>query len=169
MTVAGCSAPPDSSTRCASAPGGCQVRVLTYSPSRELQPLTGHERIELLVVEAPPGHTLIRAGDQMLETFSFAGAGHQSPPLLQHHRRTEGGLVDRLRQPLPAPLRHADKTITDTQQLDAYLIDEDDEDWEEVPDPSPGATAVAPSEAVGDYGSSTSELRAPRRWPRRTS
>jgi hypothetical protein len=78
------------------ARGGCRVRVLTYTPGRELGPLIGDEGIEPFVFEASPGHALIRVGDQMLVTLSFPGATDQPPPLLQLQRLTDGGLFDRL-------------------------------------------------------------------------
>jgi DNA-binding transcriptional regulator YdaS (Cro superfamily) len=43
----------------AQAHGGCQIRVLTPSPSSEMAPLIGSDQIELCVFEAPAGASLI--------------------------------------------------------------------------------------------------------------
>jgi len=156
---------------------GCQVRVLTYQPSRELYPLIGDDRIELLVFEAPPGHTMIRAGDQMLVTFSFVGDAGEPPPLLQLRRQTDGGLFDRLIEHYELLAEHVQEIITDRQQLDDYLIDEDEEDEEDDQDDDDcddddthtdhEGTPTEP-QPTGDHGSVPDEPPAPRRWPRRT-
>jgi hypothetical protein len=145
---------------------GCRVRVLTYTPGRELGPLIGDDQIEPYVFEASPGHALIRVGDQMLVTLSFPGATDQPPPLLQLHRQTDGGLFDSLTDHFQLLAEHAEP-ITLRQPLDASPTG--DKDRDERQDTNHHAPAVEPPKQAGDRGSLTSEPHTPRPWPRQAS
>jgi len=153
------------------ARGGCRVRVLTYTPGRELGPLIGDPGIEPFVFEAPPGHALIRVGDQMLVTLSFPGATDQPPPLLHLRRLTDGGLFDKLTDHFQLLASHAGKAHTVRQPLDASLNDDnqDDDDRDEHRDTTQRPPALRPSRPAGDHTSSPGEQHPARRWPRRAS
>jgi hypothetical protein len=153
------------------ARSGCRVRVLTYTPGRELGPLIGDPGIEPFVFEASPGHALIRVGDQMLVTLSFPGVTDQPPPLLKLQRLTDGGLFDRLTEHFQLLADHAGEPRTVRGQLDAAPIAEnqDDEDRGERRGTTQRPPAERPSTPAGDRARSPGEQDAARRWPRRAS
>jgi DNA-binding transcriptional regulator YdaS (Cro superfamily) len=141
----------------AQARDGCQIRVLTFSLVRELEPLIGHDAIELRVYQAASGHTLIRTGDQILLTLSFPSGARRAPVLLQLHRRSDGGMFDRLAVYYQLLWDNADKTITNLEQLDACLENEDQ---------TPGTNHDTPPTANGpfeptDRSSEPSSSRSP--------
>ncbi len=147
----------------------CQVRVLTYLPIRDLQPLIAHKHIELRLSELSPAHALIRADDTMLLSLTLAGENDQPPPLLQLHRQTTAGLFDRLARHLEELWDASDEILTNVQQLDSYLTDMEEQD---NPDPVEYAVHKAPRvdepRPAEEQGLQATEPDArPRRWPRR--
>jgi transcriptional regulator with XRE-family HTH domain len=156
------------------AAAGRRIRVLTNLPTHRLDPLLGHENVEIRYVEYLD-HTLLRAGDAMLVTLTVPYEADQSPPLLQLHRILEGGLFDRLIANLETIADNAEGPLTAPEQLERYLSSHDEEDeedheaWSEPP--QPGCTPVG--EQSGSAGSAETrtspgrEEQTLRRWPRR--
>jgi DNA-binding transcriptional regulator YdaS (Cro superfamily) len=151
----------------AQARDGCQIRVLTFSLVRELEPLIGHDAIELRVYQAASGHTLIRTGDQILLTLSFPSGARRAPVLLQLHRRSDGGMFDRLAIYYQLLWDNADKTITNLEQLDACLENEDQTPGTNHDTPPTATGPSEPTDRSSEPSSSRSPEHAPRRWPRR--
>jgi transcriptional regulator with XRE-family HTH domain len=156
------------------ASAGRHVRLLTSLPKPRLEPLIRKDDIEIRVIDAPTEHSLLRVGDTMLLTFNLADEGDQPSPLLKLQRATDDGLFDRLADNLDTLWDDADETLTDLQQLDAYLTntdeDEDDEagDWADPTEPNALATAEPPHPASHDETPTPTETeQTQRRWPRR--
>lgn len=150
---------------------GREVRLLTYLPTPRLERLISHEQIEIRVIDAAPDHSLLHADDQILLTVNLAAEGDQPPPLLQLRRTADGGLFDRLADNFDTLWSEADETLTDPQQLEAYLTNADaDEDFEDENSPDPAtpieeAAAEPPSLAAGTP-TQTETGQTERRWPR---
>jgi transcriptional regulator with XRE-family HTH domain len=155
------------------AAAGRRIRVLTNRPIRRVQPLLGHEHVEIRFIEYLE-HSLLRAGDAMLLALVMDYEADQPPPLLQLHRTTDGGLFDRLRDNLDTIAENAEGPITTPEQLDRYRTnaddenDQDDEDWTEPPEPSPGPAAEPSARALPaeDPALPDREAESQRRWPR---
>lgn len=155
------------------ANNGRQVRLLTCAPTRRLQPLIGHQHVELRVIHGTVGHSLILVGDIMLLTFNLTGEANQPPLVLKLTLIAGGGIFERLVDNLDAFWDDADETITGPQQIDAYLtnVDQDDDDEQKSGDRSepnerPANRPLHVPEPVGAPTPSEPE-QAPRRWPRR--
>jgi hypothetical protein len=152
---------------------GRRVRVVMFSAGRELEPLIAQDRVEVRVFDSASGHTLIRAGDQILLSLPLPTEAGYSAALLHLHRQSDGGLFDRLSDYFRLLSDRADETLTNLQQLDAYLADHATR-----PDLRPNATrgTSQPTQDVADAARSTddsspstSQAHAARRWPRRPS
>ena len=63
------------------AAAGRQIRILTNSPTRRLEPLFGYEHVEIRFIEYLE-HSLLRAGDAMLLALIMDYEADQPPPLL---------------------------------------------------------------------------------------
>ncbi len=168
------------------ANAGRHVRLLTGHPKPRLEPLIGHERIEILAIEAGPEHSVLRVGETMLLTFNLAAEADRSPPLLKLQRSAEGGLFDRLADNIETLARDAVETLTTLRQLDAYFTNADEDDLyfgdddpdDEFEDEDPSDRA-APSELVAADPPAPAPTAATtvrsdpneveRRWPRRPS
>ncbi len=155
------------------ASAGRHVRLLTSLPKPRLEPLIGHEQTEIRVIDVGPDHSLLRAGDVMLLTINLAAEGDQPPPLLKLQRTADSRLFDRLADNFDRLSDNADETLTDLQQLDAYLTnaDEDDIDDEDGTDPAElselaAAEAQPPAPQAGTSTRTDTE-QTERRWPRR--
>lgn len=143
-----------------------QVRVLADAPTGELGPLIGRDGIEVRVGDARPAHALVRVGDAML--VALAVAGESSPPLLQLHRRADGGLFDRLADHFAA-LWDAAGSLTDPESVSGS--------WRDDAQNARGGDGASAARSPGSPGSahaeapvsSSREGNAPRRWPRPTS
>jgi hypothetical protein len=153
----------------AQAHGGCQIRVLTPSPSSELAPLIGRDQIELRVFTAPAGASLIRAGDQLLLTRSIPTATGRSPALLQLHRQSDGGLFDRFVDYYQLLWHHAQETLNNLKQLKAYIHDKDQTPSNQHDTPPTAVEPSEPTELSNEPASPLSPEQTPRRWPRRAS
>jgi transcriptional regulator with XRE-family HTH domain len=152
------------------AAAGRQIRVLTNRPIRRVEPLLGHQHLEIRFIEYLE-HSLLRAGDAMLLALFMDYETDQPPPLLQLHRTTDGGLFDRLLDNLETIAENGEGPITTPEQLDRYRTnadDEIDEDRTEPPEPSPGPAAEQSARALpaDDPALPDREARSQRRWPR---
>ena len=158
------------------AAAGRQIRILTNRPIRRVEPLLGHDHVEIRYLEYLE-HSLLRAGDAMLLALIMDYEADQPPAILQLQRTTDGGLFDRLLNNLDTIAENAEGPLTTPEQLDRYRtnaddeIDEDREDWTEPPEPSPGP-AAEPSDPRGpadDPALPDREEPFQRRWPRRAN
>jgi transcriptional regulator with XRE-family HTH domain len=160
------------------AAAGRHVRLLTRLPTSQLEPLIGQPEIEVRVLDDASGYSLFRAGDSMLLTLDLAHEADQRPPLLKLERTAAEGLLDRLVGNFETLWESAEATITDAQQLNAYLTNLD-----EVGEVSDDGKGQARADPTGPNGSTASRLAradesaalpipasnqdAQRRWPRR--
>ncbi|MGO9789282.1 MAG: helix-turn-helix transcriptional regulator [Solirubrobacteraceae bacterium] len=156
------------------ATAGRHVRLLTYLPKPRLEPLIGHQQIEIRVIDPAPEHSLLRIGEAMLLTFNLAAERDRSPPLLKLQRTVGGGLFDRLADNFDTLWADPEEILTDLQQLDAYLTnaDEDDgfddEDGTDLSEPNELAAAKPPRPAAqAGKPARTDTEQTERRWPRR--
>jgi transcriptional regulator with XRE-family HTH domain len=153
---------------------GRHVRVATSRPRRRLKQLIGRDHIEVRIIDAGLAHSIVRAGDTMLLTFSVSDEPDLPPPLLQLSRQTDSGLFDRLADNfIPLWDDTDDDTLTNPTQLDPYLTnsDQDDEDAEayssgpaEPGTPPPLESSETPR-PTGTLANAEPQ-QTPRRWPR---
>ena len=148
------------------AAAGRQIRVLTNRPIRRVEPLLGHEHVEIRFTEYLE-HSLLRAGDAMLLALILDYEQDQPPPLLELHRTTDDGLFDRLLANLQTIADNAEGPITTPEQLNRYRTnaddetEEDEEDRTEALEPRPRPARSAVDEPT------LPEEQSERRWPRR--
>ncbi len=134
---------------------GRKVRVLTSLPRSRLRPLIGHHQIEVRIIGGSAGYSLVKVADTILLTIALATEGGEAPPLLQLEPAVDGGLFDRLAGNFETLWDDADETLSDPQQLDAYLSNTDeDDDYDDQPEPAEEDMPSVPGQI-------------PRRWPRR--
>ncbi|MHB8696221.1 MAG: hypothetical protein ACYDHH_33835, partial [Solirubrobacteraceae bacterium] len=113
---------------------GCRIRIIIEDPDPRLEPLLGHEHIEIHASPAGEDYSLYRSDHQILLVLRRIGALSDPPPVIHLQRTSTGGLFDRLAGhfddswKLTVPLRTR-------RELDDYLIDTELEDDEPDPDP----------------------------------
>jgi len=156
------------------ANNGRHVRLLTCAPTRRLEPLAGHKNVELRVIHGSIGHSLLLVSDTMLLTVNLTGEANQPPLLLKLTLIADGGVFERLVENLDALWNDAEETITNPEQLDAYLTDTGDwdEDVEEdLPnEPEPDELRATDSSHAAEPARTPTKSEpepTPRRWPRR--
>ena len=108
------------------AAAGRQIRILTNRPIRRVEPLLGHDHVEIRYLEYLE-HSLLRAGDAMLLALIMDYEADQPPAILQLQRTTDGGLFDRLLNNLDTIAENAEGPLTTPEQLDRYRTNADDE------------------------------------------
>jgi len=110
----------------------------------------------------------------MLLTVNLTGEANQPPLLLKLTLIADGGVFERLVENLDALWNDAEETITNPEQLDAYLTDTGDwdEDVEEdLPnEPEPDELRATDSSHAAEPARTPTKSEpepTPRRWPRR--
>jgi len=73
---------------------GCQVRVLTATALRQLEPLIGQQHVAVRLANTPFGPAIFRADDILLLPIPHADPG--PPALIQLDRGADDGIFDRL-------------------------------------------------------------------------
>ena len=135
-----------------------RIRVLVGRVDRDLAPLLDLPGVELGA--GGPQHTIHRADDQLLLGLAAVTPTIQPRPVLHIHRRTTGGLFDRLLESYEIEWDDAEPITTSAQlhQLAAEIEAEREEDLRELEDHPDEDEPDALEENAGP---------PPRRWPRR--
>jgi hypothetical protein len=151
--------------------GGAVIRIIVEDPDPQLEPLLGHERIEIRASPAGEDYSLYRSDHQILLVLRRIGVLSDPPPVIYLQRATTGGLFDRV-------ARHFDDSwkltvpLRTRRELDEYLIDTDLEDDEPDPDPeldgrvdhdtASGLPTPPPQQTISEPAPGSA-----RRWPGR--
>jgi transcriptional regulator with XRE-family HTH domain len=108
---------------------GARIRLLIEDPDPQLEPLLGHERIEIHASPAGEDYGLYRSDHQLLLVLRRIGVLSDPPPLIHLQRTSTGGLFDRVARHFDGSWRLTTPLRT-REELDEYLIDTDLEDDE---------------------------------------